>query len=111
MCITGPSNANRKFIRVEYSGGITKINSVTFVDENGETLIDNVGFTVNKSKKEDLTDDVENIETDADNELNIEAEEIPHIPFYIRVNGKDANGRFLFLRKLSLSPSFRKRPN
>lgn len=62
------------------------------MDENGETLIDNVGFTVNTSKKEDLTDDVENIETNADNQLNIEAEEIPHIPFYIRVNGKDTNG-------------------
>lgn len=96
VCITGLSSANRKLIKVEFSGDITKINRVTFVDENGETLIDNVGFMVNKSKTEDLTDDVENIETDADNELSIEAEEIPHIPFYIRVNGKDINGTLFF---------------
>lgn len=90
-CVTGPSAANRKLIKVKFSGGAAKINRVTFVDENGETLRDNVGFTVNKSNKEELTDDVENI----DDELNVEAEEIPHEPFYIRVNGKDANGRFL----------------
>lgn len=90
--IAGASSANRKFIKVEFSDGVTKIDKVTFVDENGETLIDNVGFTVNTSKTEDLTDDVENIETDTDNEVNIDTEEIPHEPFYIRVNGKDTNG-------------------
>lgn len=80
---------------MEFSGGATKIDRVTFVDENGETLTDNVGFTVNTTEKEDLNDDVENIQSNSDNEVNIEAEEIPHEPFYIQVNGKDANGRLL----------------
>lgn len=77
---------------MEFSDDIGKIDRVTFVDENGATLTDNVGFTVNTTKKENLIDDVETIQTDSDNEVNIEAEEIPHGPFYIQVNGKDANG-------------------
>lgn len=94
--ITGSSNANRKFIQVEFSGGITKIDKVTFVDENGEILTDNIGFTVNTSKNENLIDNAENIETDSDDKVNIETEQIPHVPFYIQVNGKDVNGTIFF---------------
>lgn len=89
------ANTNKRFIKVEFSDDITKVNTVTFVDENGETLIDNVDFTVSKTQNQDLTDDVETIETDNTNELNIEAEEIPDRPFYILVNGKDGRGTFL----------------
>lgn len=95
--IIGASSANRKFIKVEFSGDITKINGVTFVDDNGKTLVDNLDFTINNSKKQELTDEVENIETNIKDEVNIEVEEIPDVPFYVRVSGKDAKGtKFLY---------------
>lgn len=92
------SSVNRKLIKVEFSGDvIAKINDVTFMDENGKTLVDNVDFTLNKSKREELTDDVESIESD-NNDVNLEVEQIPQVPFYIQINGKDVNGNhYLFL--------------
>lgn len=78
---------------MELSGDIAEVKKVTFLDEKGEPLRKNIEFTLNK-KAEELNDDTESIEPSTNgNEIDIETETIPDTPFYVKVRGKDANGK------------------
>lgn len=90
---TDKQAANKKVMKVKFSDDITDINRITFINENGKTLSDNVRYSWNKLKKEDLTNDAEIIETNTDKEINIEAETIPNGSFFVKVDGTDTNGK------------------
>lgn len=70
------------------------IDQVTFVDQNGNVLkdADKEDLTFNTIKNQELTEDTESIETNVGNQLNIEAENLPDEPFYVKITGKDVKG-------------------
>lgn len=109
MCFTDTSNNNKctackKQIKIEFSGDVLSVDQVTFVDQNGNVLQDAAkeDLTFNTIKNQELTEDTESIETNVGNQLNIEAESLPDVPFYIKINGKDVKGNKTRIRPFNV---------
>lgn len=90
----------KKQIRIEFSNDVMDIDQVTFVDQNGDVLKDasKEDLTFNTIKNQELTEDTESIETNVGNQLNIESENLPDVPFYVKITGKDAKGNEITMR-------------
>ncbi|RZC40593.1 uncharacterized protein BDFB_000657, partial [Asbolus verrucosus] len=92
--LTGNKSGNRKkVVKLGLTGDIKSISNISFVSRDGNPILDNVKFTLDKDWENYLTENVENIETNQRKEVNINVETIPDKPFYAVINGKDSRER------------------
>lgn len=87
------SGIRRKVMKLGITGDITSITNITFVNKNGDPILDNINPKFDQNWQKYLTENIDDIETDQKKELDIELKKLPQEPFYAEINGKDSKGR------------------
>ncbi|KAJ3623015.1 hypothetical protein MTP99_019275 [Tenebrio molitor] len=92
--VTGANKtkSKRKFLKLGLNGDVSSISNISFVSEDGNSILNDVKFTLDKDWENHLTENIENVETNGKKELNINVGNIPKESFYAVINGKDSQG-------------------
>lgn len=94
------TTGNKKIVKVGVTGDVSSISNISFVNKDGNPILSNVKFTLDKDWENHLTEHIDHPEN-TKKELKIDVDKVPKDSFYAVIDGKDSKGKYLSFIKFA----------